>query len=257
MSEKKLPFEFDQQAPPYEEESTPPPTFSDLNHPPRPSLHAQRTETRIRRIQNLLTSEIEPLLYSDLLAGISQRILLLIPSDILTQQPNLSATDIVSGLPNHASNNSNAHVRLIRLHGPENHAAFWHQLSVLTELASSLRARLAASGHQVESPLETAPRPPAPLPPTPRTLDPQPSSSSSPSWFKKPFTTTSSTTSSPPPNQQPYDPTASTNFKLGWREDENADAHRHLLAPRRATPSRRMKCAYGSSCATCRSAWRR
>lgn len=239
MSEKKKqPFESDQQAPPYqyEEDSAPPPPFSDLKQPPRPSLHSQRTEARSRRIQHLLTSSIEPPLYSDLLEGISLRIFLLVPSDILTQHPNLSATDIVGGLPNHASNTQIANVRLIRPHGPDNHAAFWHQPSVLTELASSLRARLAASGHKVENPLENAARsPPSLPPPIKHHPNPLPHLIFPALLVQKAIQHLLLPPSHQPPNQ-PYDPTASTNFKLGWRSEREDATEDEDLDQRRTTP---------------------
>ncbi len=189
-------------APPYED-STTPPALGGNQYRPRQCFKSQLVEIRTRRIQNLLTTHIEPELYSHLLDGIHKRAFLVIPSDILTQQPHLAAKDIVS-LPNAGD------VTVIRLSGDDNRAAFWQQPGMLRELASSLRARLAASGHKVESDptnaqIETAERSPSP------TLD-QAQQRTSPSWLKKQFGT---------PGPQ-HDPTATTNYKLGWRaEDED------------------------------------
>ena len=192
----------DYAAPPYENSTTPPPAFSDSKELSRPSLHAQLTEARTRRVQYLLATHIEPLLYSQFLDGINKRAFVVVPTDILTQQHHLAAKDIAS-LPN-AGN-----VTVIRLQGDENPAAFWQQPAVLQELASSLRARLATFGYKVETTTgslltEMAQR--APL------LDQPQQQRSSPSWLRKQFGT---------PGPQ-HDPTATTKYKLGWRaEDED------------------------------------
>jgi hypothetical protein len=194
-------------APPYEDSTTPPPAFSESKEIARPSLHSQLTETRTRRIQNLLAAQIEPLLYSHLLDGIYKEVFLVIPSDILTQQHNLATKDIV-GLQD------TGNVNVVRLYGDENRAAFWQQPGVLQELASSLRARLAASGYTVEpaanAAAETAQRSQPPLD--------QPQRQTSPSWLKKQFST---------PDPQ-HDPTATTNYKLGWRSEDEGQARRTL-----------------------------
>jgi hypothetical protein len=203
----KLDLEDDNEAPPYERSTTPPPAFSDSKDTPRTSLHAQLTETRTRRIQHLLTCHIEPVLYSQFLDGIYKRAFIIIPADILTKQQHLAADDIVS-LPN-AGN-----VTVIRLSGDDHRAAFWQQPGVLQELASSLRARLTASGHKVESPTNIATESAQPSP----SLEPSQQRTSS-SWLKKQFGT-------PDPY---YDPTATTNYKLGWRS-ENEDVPQRKLA---------------------------
>lgn len=85
---------------------------------------------------------------------------------------------------------------------------------MLQELTSSLRARLAASGHQLQppitavndTPVETVKGlgslPPGQAEPAPR--------QTSPSWFRKQYRT-------PGPL---HDPTATTNYRLGWRSEE-------------------------------------
>jgi hypothetical protein len=206
----KLDLEHDYEAPPYEDSTTPPPAFSDRKEPDRPALHAQLSETRTRRIQNVLATHIEPLLYSHFLDGIDRRGFIIIPADILTQQPHLAAQDIVN-LPN-AGN-----FTLLRLHGDENSAAFWQQASVLEELESSIRACLASSGYKVEgttAALLTKPQPPQPTPASDQTQH-----QASPSWWKRQFGT-------PGPL---HDPTATTKYRLGWRGEEE-DLPRRRLA---------------------------
>jgi hypothetical protein len=206
MSEK-FGLEDDYGAPPYEESTPPPPAFADSKERPRPSIRTQLSETRTRRIHNLLATHIEPVLYSQFSDGINRRAFLVVPADVLTRQHNLAAKDIV-GLPDDGS------ITVIRLYGDEDRAAFWQQPGVLQELTSSLRARLAASGHKVEATsdpvVEAAQEPQPPDLPQRQT--------SSPSWFKKPSTT-------PIPQ---HDPTATTDYKLGWRS-ENEDLPRKKL----------------------------
>jgi hypothetical protein len=208
MSEK-FGFAEDEGLPQYEESTTSPRALlsSDSKDLPRPSLHTQLTETRTRRIQNLLATYIEPLLYSQFLDGIYKRSFILIPADILTKQHNLAAKDIV-GLPD-AGN-----VSVIRLHGDANRAAFWQQPGVLKELTSSLRAGLAASGHKVQAPSDNAPADSALQSPPVDQIQRR----NSPSWLKKQFST-------PGPE---HDPTATTNYKLGWRAEEEDVASRKL-----------------------------
>lgn len=211
----------DYASPPYEESktTTPPPAFSCSKEPPRPSLHTQLMETRTRRIHSLLTAYIEPLLYSGFLDGIYKRAFLVVPADTLTQQPHLEAKDIVAGPPN-ASN-----VSVIRLDGDENRSAFWQQPAVLQELASSLRARLAASGHRVEpdpampgfATTETAPGA-ARRSPTMMDESQRQRQQSSPSWLAKKFGTPGPT----------HDPTATIKYKLGWRAEDEELPRREL-----------------------------
>ncbi len=198
MSEK-LEYEVDHRAPPYEDVSTPPPAFSESKNSPQPSLHAQLTAARGHRIHDLVRCQIEPLLYAQLLEGATNCAFVIIPANIFTQQPHLATKDIVSS---HNIEN----ITVIRLHGSENKSAFWQQPGVIQELASRLRERLETSGHKVE------PAPRAPIDSTQRTSagDVQSQRQSSPSWLKKQFST---------PGPQ-HDPTATTNYRLGWRSEE-------------------------------------
>lgn len=195
----------DKGVPSYEESiATSPPLSRDHKDLPRPSLHTQLTDARTRRIRNLLATYVEPQLYTQFLDGISKRSFVLIPADVLTKQPDLTAKDVV-GLPDTAT------VSVFRLHGDENRAAFWQQPGVLQELQSSLRARLAASGHNVEVPAGPAgPSGESKVLQSPPLEEPQ--KRTSPSWLKRQFGT---------PDPQ-HDPTATTNYKLGWRPEEES-----------------------------------
>jgi hypothetical protein len=232
MSEKFTSFLDGEEVPSYEEStSTTPsaPSSSDRKSERPQNFYAQVTEIRTRRIQSLLATHIEPLLYSHLLDGIYSLTFIIIPSDVLTQQSHLSAKEIV-GLPD------TTNVSVTRLHGDENRLAFWHQPPVLQELESSLRARLAASGHRVEptdihiqqSPIQQArPYPPPPTSSsssvTPQSPSPNTSSTpASPSWLKRQLGT---------PGPQ-HDPTATTDYKLGWRSrEEDLPSSRRSLGP--------------------------
>ena len=198
MSEKLESGE-DHRAPPYEASSTPLPAFSESKNSSQPSLHFQFTTARSGRILDLIKWQIEPLLYAELLEGATKSAFVIIPANVLTQQPDLAAKDIVSS---HDVEN----ITLIRLDGPENKSAFWQQPGVIQELASRLRERLATSGHKVE-PASTAL-----IEPPQRTSvgDVQSQGHTSPSWLKKQFGT---------PGPQ-HDPTVTTNYRLGWRSEE-------------------------------------
>lgn len=198
MSEK-LESGVDHRAPPYEASSKSPPAFSESKNPSQPSLHLQLTTARSGRIVDLVKWQIEPLLYAELLEGATQRAFVIVPANVLTQQPDLAAKDIVSS---HDVEN----ITLIRLDGPENKSAFWLQRGVIQELASRLRERLATSGHKVE------PASMAPIEPAQGTSaqDVQSKRQTSPSWLVRQFGT---------PGPQ-HDPTATTNYRLGWRSEK-------------------------------------
>jgi hypothetical protein len=198
-----------EEVPPYEEStgSSRPSPLADSKDQPKPSLHNQLSETRSRRIQSLLAAYVDPVLTAQAIDGLYNTILIVIPSDILTEQSNLTAKDIVSRL-------ESTSVKVVRIHGDENRSAFWQQKSVLQELTSSLRARLAASGHKIERPDDAMMQPASPPAPLPQSQG-KPSSSS---WFKKQLST-------PGPE---HDPTASTNYKLGWRASDEDVPRRPL-----------------------------
>ncbi|ERF73738.1 hypothetical protein EPUS_00992 [Endocarpon pusillum Z07020] len=198
MSEK-LESGVDHRAPPYEASSTPPPAFSESKNLSQPSLHFQLTTARSGRILDLIKWQIEPLLYAELLEGATKRVFVVIPANVLAKQPDLAAKDIVSSQDVEI-------ITLIRLDGPENKSAFWLQPGVIQELPSRLRERLAASGHKVEP----APMEPIEPPQGTSTRDVQSQRQASPSWLIRQFGT---------PGPQ-HDPTATTNYRLGWRSEK-------------------------------------
>jgi len=163
---------------------------------PRQPLQNQIATTRSSRIHSVLTAYIEPLLDAQGLNGIAKSTFVLIPSDTLSNLPNLKSTDL-AGLPESARN-----VTVVRLHGPDHQAVFWQQPAVVQQLVSDLKARLAASGHKLEE--ASAPQPqPQPQRPT------LPAGGRS-SWLKRSLNI-----------GQTSDPTASTrHWKLGWRSDD-------------------------------------
>ena len=178
---------------------------SDTKSPRRP-LQTQFAEARSSRIRAVLTAYIEPLLDTQIQNCVARNIFILIPSDTLKDLPNLSTKDL-AGLPESARD-----AIVVRLHGPDNQAAFWLQPVVVQQLSSELKCRLAASGHKLEEPLpdEQTSSPQSPTSPTSGTRS---------SWLRKNFGL-----------GQQGDPTASTShWKLGWRsEDEDGPSSRKL-----------------------------
>ena len=160
----------------------------------RRPLQTQLAETRSCRIRSVLAAYVEPLLVDQGLDGIAKSTLILIPSDTLTEHPNLN-TQNLAGLPESARS-----AVVVRLHGPDNKAAFWLQPTVVEQLSSDLKCRLASSGHRLEE-LSTEPQRPTP-----------PETSTRSSWLKRNLGL-----------GRDLDPTASTShWKLGWRS-ENED----------------------------------
>lgn len=181
-------------------------TTSDSKIPRRP-LQTQLAETRSHRIRSVITAYVEPLLDAQLLNCVARSTFILIPSDTLADLPNLAAKDL-AGLPESARNAS-----VVRLHGPDNQAAFWLQPVVVQHLLSELRYRLVASGHRIEEPV------PEQRASSPQTAATSPSETR-PSWLRRNFGL-----------GQQTDPTASTShWKLGWRSEEEGDAAKRKLA---------------------------
>ena len=201
----------DDPAPSYEEYVFPNQTIS-IETKQKAPLQTQIAATRSRRIQSVLAAYIDPLLVDQGVDGISKRVLVLIPSDSLSNHPNLTARDL-AGLPE-----STANVALVRLYGPENRAAFWQQEAVVRQLKSDLKDRLAASGHKVEAnPLELQ----STNPQSPSNLQRGASSSPGPgrsSWLRRNLGST-----------QQSDPISARDWNLEWRtENEKNLATRPL-----------------------------
>ena len=187
--------DIDDPLPSYEESSRSTNNTTSATQAPRPHLQTLLTEARSHRIRSVLTAYIEPLLDAQILGCVARSTFILIPSDSLTNLPNLSAKDL-AGLPESARN-----AAVVRLHGPENQAAFWLQPATVEGLASDLKCRLASSGHTLEQQSEEVQRP---------TIA---ATATKPSWLKRSLGF-----------GQQSDPTASTrHWKLGWRAEDEED----------------------------------
>ena len=198
--------DIDDPVPSYEEPSRLPNYSTFDTKTPRRPLQTQLADARSLRIRSVLAAYIEPLLDTQIQNCVARNIFILIPSDTLKDLPNLSTKDLAA-LPESARE-----AIIVRLHGPDNQAAFWLQPVAVQQLSSELKCRLAASGHKLEEPL-----------PDEQTSSPQrpnmPTSRTSSSWLRRNFGL-----------GQQGDPTASTShWKLGWRsEDEDGTSSRKL-----------------------------
>jgi hypothetical protein len=198
--------DIDDPVPSYEESSRLPNYSTSDTKTPRRPLQTQLAEARSSRIRTVLAAYIEPLLDTQIQNCVARNTFILIPSDTLKDLPNLSTKDL-AGLPESARN-----AIIVRLHGPDNQAAFWLQPVVVQQLSSELKCRLADAGHKLEEPL-----------PDEQTSSPQrsnmPTPGTSSSWLRRNFGL-----------GQQGDPTASTrHWKLGWRsEDEDGTSSRKL-----------------------------
>ena len=186
--------------------------WESIDTPLSPSL-ARHVEVRNERIKQLLSTQIHPYLYANLCERISRFNLVIVPSDVLTEQPQLTSRNLV-GDP------VDGNVSLLRLEGDAHQTVFWRQEIVLDDLAKSLRLHLRDLGFKVErndkgmnrrdgahrSPLEAQPNLQAQTDPT-RRKPPRPLSLPSYSWFKKKIC-------APSPD---HDPTLTRKYKLGWR----------------------------------------
>jgi hypothetical protein len=180
--EKSLPLQTDNEyepAPPsYSDPHNPAPSLSPLEKRPQPSpLHIQLAESRARRMNLIISTYIEPLLATQGASGINKTTFLLVPSNVASlQHPNNTPNedDVIEGTGSAHNNGhqdeivgfpASEYVKLVRLHGEEYTMEFWRQASVLAELETSLKARLANSGHTIsERPSITAPIEPPPQP---------------------------------------------------------------------------------------------
>jgi hypothetical protein len=144
-----------------------------LGHDGAASLTQQMAGVRGQRISAIITSYIDPLLQSQAAAGLFRSTLVLVPSNTESLQSPTYVTyssDVIEGSGDAISQNSEEavigfpsedYVKLVRLHGDEYTAEFWRQPAVIAELDSTLKSRLAASGHKIA---ESAPSTPAPAP---------------------------------------------------------------------------------------------
>jgi hypothetical protein len=193
--------DIDDPVPSYEESSRLTNHTTSDSKAPRQHLQTQLAEARSNRIRSVLAAYIEPLLDAQILNCVAGSTFILIPSDSLNNLPNISAKDL-AGLPESARS-----AVVVRLHGPENEAAFWLQPAIVEQLTSDLKCRLASSGHRLEDVSEEVQKP-AVVATTTKS-----------SWLKRSLGF-----------DQQSDPTASTrHWKLGWRpEDEEGETNKKL-----------------------------
>lgn len=216
---------FDATPPSYTESSNQADPLTISSKGPAPEslpLHVQLAESRSHRINLIIGTYIEPLLLTQGASGIFKTTFLLVPSNVTSlQHPNNTPEpdDVIEGTgPAHNNRgNTNHHdevvgfpaseyVRLVRLHGAEHTSEFWRQPSVLSELDSSLKARLAKSGHTISQPPSlTAPIEPA-LTPVPTS----PAASKKSFWSRRKDKYAS-------PSASAVEEDVTTNSKLGWR----------------------------------------
>jgi hypothetical protein len=193
--------DIDDPVPSYEESSRLTNHTTSDSKAPRQHLQTQLAAARSNRIRSVLTVYIEPLLDAQILNCVARSTFILIPSDSLNNLPNISAKDL-AGLPESACS-----AVVVQLHGPENQAAFWLQPTIVEQLTSDLKCRLASSGHRLEDASEEVQKP-AVVATTAKS-----------SWLKRNLGF-----------GQQSDPTASTrHWKLGWRsEDEEGETNKKL-----------------------------
>jgi hypothetical protein len=220
--------------PPFNNEGDPIPPYSESSNDsysdskvPSPNnqalpLHAQLAKSRSYRITQVIKTYIEPLLLSQAASGLSKTTFLLVPSNVAAlQNPRTSNPspfdDVIEGTGTAHNNGAGDHqdeivgfpeseyVKLVRLHGSDHTSEFWRQPPVLQELESSLKARLASSGHTIWQPS-------APPPSVPAEAD-SPTAKKSSFWFRSKGKSVSG--SADPPAEE--DPTR--DMKLGWRAE--------------------------------------
>ncbi|KAE8145269.1 hypothetical protein BDV25DRAFT_74119 [Aspergillus avenaceus] len=109
---------------------------------PNVPLHRHLDDSRVQRVQSILSIYVDPLLVQQASSGLYQTTFILVPSNVAGVATPKEPEPV--GFP------ASTVVKLVRLKGEEHTAEFWRQPGVLRELESSLRARLVASGHRVE-----------------------------------------------------------------------------------------------------------
>lgn len=170
---------------------------------PRPSLHSQLEKARSRRIENLLTEHIDPILVSQGWDGLYKTILILIPSD---HEDKVFSEKGLVGVPS-----SVASIQVIQLKGQDNRSLFYQQTPVIRDLEASLKIRLTSLGHNIEDLSQTADK----VPTTSPTSLAGPESKNRPAWPRKKIGA----------SEEGYDPTRSTShWKGGWRADDEVQS---------------------------------
>lgn len=189
--------------PSYEESiarSSNPSTQSTSKTSQRQSLQQRTKQERLRRINNLISEDLEPAIAASLNDGIDHITLIVLPSDSFPQTMNVTEKSITSPVLKH-------HTTLVHL-SSDYKSSFLHQFAFISDLAELLMSTLASpSSSQQLDPSQEQPAASAPsdLPARP----------SQKSWLKRTF-------SLPPAN---HDPTGSTGaWNLGWKSEEDPSA---------------------------------
>ncbi|KAE8362904.1 hypothetical protein BDV27DRAFT_146579 [Aspergillus caelatus] len=113
-------------------------------------LHRHLDASRVQRVHSLLEQYVDPLLAEQGSSGLYKTTFIFIPSNVTSLQPREKTSYSTPKAPEPVGFPTSTVVKLVQLEGEAHTMEFWRQPAVLRELESSLRARLAASGHHVE-----------------------------------------------------------------------------------------------------------
>ncbi|KAJ9401017.1 hypothetical protein DTO282F9_1965 [Paecilomyces variotii] len=124
----------------------------DMSHfAPSLSLGKQLAETRARRIEDMLETYVNPLVFSLGQTGLYKTTFLLVPSNVTVLQTNRMSTETeIIGFP------AVCPASLIWLIGEEHTLEFWRQPAVMKELESCLKQHLIGTGHSLEGTMDEA-----------------------------------------------------------------------------------------------------
>ncbi|KAE8378522.1 hypothetical protein BDV26DRAFT_281047 [Aspergillus bertholletiae] len=113
-------------------------------------LHRHLDASRVQRVHSLLEQYVDPLLAEQASSGLYKTTFVFIPSNATSLQSREKTSYSTPKAPEPIGFPASTAVKLVQLEGEAHTTEFWRQPAVLRELQSSLRARLAASGHRVE-----------------------------------------------------------------------------------------------------------
>ncbi len=125
---------------------------------PTPSIPNKVARARSALISTLVTTQLLPHLHSNVLSGLSNTTLLIIPTNVSELQPphssNVDAIDSRTSEATHLQERvvgflSSENLTLVRLQGQENSLGFWCQPTVVIELEHHLRSQLQREGQRV------------------------------------------------------------------------------------------------------------
>lgn len=145
---KSLETENDDAIPSYEESIR---AYPPGRNPWQSPLHHQLDDTRVQRVQHILSTYVDPLIAAQGASGLYKTIFVLIPSNVTALQADTKDSSYAQPKePEVVGFSSNDVVKLVRLAGAEHTVEFWQQPAAMEELATSLRIRMKASGHRME-----------------------------------------------------------------------------------------------------------